>query len=519
MEEAVSKNPKPKTTTFNGAQIRKDLETLAPYAESIEDPSIKESLQNLMRYCLFSCERDFTTCKNSSMPPSQNPNRPKQSKKGTSNRKTGGQLGHPGHTMPLETPDDEQWCKIDMDALPPGHTYTLGTEETRQVIEIECRRKVIHYHLEVVFDENGKRYVADCPKFAKTRLQYGNSVTAEVIELTCLQMLPLERTSLYMRELFNISISEGTLVNKRTAIANRLEDFYIWVRRKLIAQAVIHCDETGCNIDGKQMWLHTVCSEEFFFFAVSEKRGVLASNKIGVLPAYQGVLVHDCFSSYFTFIQCEHSVCGAHLIRELEGAKDRESYSWATSMIKFFCDANEAKQQALDAATAKGLPLDATTDFGNGAIDKETFLGFQKRYRHILGSAETACGLNHKNLLKGSTKLPAGTKTKNLVRRLRERETEVLLFLKRGLVPLTNNKAEQALRMTKVHEKVSGCCRSIKSAEDLAIIRSYLYTCRAHGISSRDAIMTLLDDRLPEFIDLNENLPKLIVIQPDDKSS
>ena len=42
---------------------------------------------------------------------------------------------------------------------------------------------------------------------------------------------------------------------------------------------------------------------------------------IGVLPAFKGIMVHDCWSPYFGYA-CEHAVCNAHIIRDLKGISE-----------------------------------------------------------------------------------------------------------------------------------------------------------------------------------------------------
>ena len=51
-----------------------------------------------------------------------------------------------------------------------------------------------------------------------------------------------------------------------------------------------------------------------------------------------------------------------------------------------------------------------------------------------------------------------------------------------------NNPAEQAIRMSKLRIKVSGCMRSMTGAQIFCALRTYLATATRHGISALDAL-------------------------------
>jgi transposase len=84
--------------------------------------------------------------------------------------------------------------------------------------------------------------------------------------------------------------------------------------------------------------------------------------------------------------------------------------------------------------------------------------------------------------------------------RLRDYETEVLRFMTDTRVPFTNNLSERDIRMTKVQQKISGCFRSIQGAKIFCRIRSYLSTCKKHGIEPADALRLLFAGKLPNFV-------------------
>ena len=108
------------------------------------------------------------------------------------------------------------------------------------------------------------------------------------------------------------------------------------------------------------------------------------------------------------------------------------------------------------------------TQFGN----------FKLRYQDILAEADAKNPVVPKSGRPGRTKQSHAT---NLIWRLRTYEDDV--WRVDHLVPFTNNLAEQAVRMPKVKQKVSGGFRTKKGADIFCTIRSYLSTLQKQDIN------------------------------------
>jgi len=78
---------------------------------------------------------------------------------------------------------------------------------------------------------------------------------------------------------------------------------------------VVHADETGINIGGKRHWLHNASSNHWTLYYPHAKRGAEAMDEVGVLPNFQGTLVHDHWKPYYLY-RCVHALL-FHLLSKL----------------------------------------------------------------------------------------------------------------------------------------------------------------------------------------------------------
>src|SRR5262249_58905260 len=86
-------------------------------------------------------------------------------------------------------------------------------------------------------------------------------------------------------------------------------------------------------------------------------------------------------------------------------------------------------------------------------------------------------------------------KAANLLDRLDTESHQVLRFAFDWRVPFDNNTSEQAIRMAKIQQKISGGWRTALGAERFFAVRGYLSTAAKQGHNLLDAITRLFDGR------------------------
>lgn len=447
-------------------------------------PALRSAIEVILMLISLMVNQLTLNSNNSSKPPSSDPNRKKKPRNNGKGNKAGGQKGRSNTPLqPVDDPDEIQQIVLDPHSLPAGH-YQQMADEVRQVIDVDISRFVTEYRAEVWQDETGQRFVAPFPDGVNAHVQYGRGVKVNAVYQSQFQLIPYKRVEDYFADQLQMPVSSGSLYNFNEEAYRRLESFEHWLIQRLVESTLLHVDETSINISGKKHWLHCSCNALLTHYAVHEKRGKVAMDEIGILPHFRGLLVHDHWKPYYRYDQVLHVLCNAHHLRELERAWEQDHKQWAKRMKQLLLDIDQA------VAGAGGKLAGSEAD------------AYRSRYRKLLDAAEQESPPpDEKTRKKGQRGRLKRTTARNLLERLQNYEADVLRFMTDVSVPFTNNQGENDIRMTKLHQKISGCFRSMKGAQMFCRIRSYLSTCRKQGVSSSDALNLLFQGKWPAFME------------------
>jgi len=407
---------------------------------------------------------------NSNRPPSSDgPKKPKRKAAFTRRfkKQKGGQKGHEGKTLEMvDTADDYQnhyplhcCCGTDLSEV------SKYVKERRQVFDIPPPTLEVTEHINYacVCPDCQQEVSAGFPDNVAARVQYGNGVKSLVVLLNTGFKLPYGKVKTFFSDVFGYGLNESTQITAQQKCYVQLEASEQIIQQRLLdtnQSPVNHFDETGIGINGKNNWLHVCSNDLYTYLFVHPNRGKKALNNAdSLLPMYKGWAVHDCWKSYFLFDQCQHVICNAHIIRELQALKERGQI-WADRMRDLLLYAYDKSQQ------------------GTTLVDNFKFISNQyDRICKMADDEEPPPEYRHKG------KKAKQSKGRNLLNRLREYKDAVLAFAKHQIIPFTNNQAERDIRPLKIKLKVAGCFRSLDGAKRYARIQAFISTARKNNLN------------------------------------
>lgn len=430
---------------------------------------------------------------NSSQPPSSDgysKPTPKSLRK-SSGKMQGGQEGHKGKGMAITREPDEiktfipECCKGCPNAEKCASNYKCA--ETHYTYDIEVITKLIAYKIyacECPLREN-EEVTGEFPPEARGTKQYGTNIRAFIVALVTLGYVSVNRTKQIIEGL-GIPISGGTIQNMLHRCAEKLKDPVNRIRDKVAQLKVIHCDETGADVNGKLHWIHCLCDSKWSYCRIHEKRGSKAMEEIGILPNLDNcTLIHDFWAAYLSYVNVKHGFCNTHLERELIYAFEVTNQSWADKMnalLSEMCGKRNALKE-------KGYSAFAEEDLEEYYSRYDKYLEEGAQLNPITPNAEGKRGRTAKG------------KTRCLIDRMTVYREDILRFTVDWDVPFTNNEAERCVRFAKVKEKVSGCFRTIAGAEDFMSITSYIGTAKKHNVSVYEALQSAFSGTAMQLVE------------------
>ncbi len=321
-------------------------------------------------------------------------------------------------------------------------------------------------------------------------VSYGPRLNAAAVLLATEGNVPVERAAMLIAALLGVPVSSGFVARavERLAATRDAAGFDAAMRTALGAEDVLCGDERAVNVLGRDVddagralagTPHIVTvrtpAPGLVWYAPTHSRSSEAIEGLQILSGFRGYLVRDGYAGWY---QCDAQLAGvqeccAHLIRHLRGVVnlDPKVQAWAGRLIDLL---REAYREVAAARAA-----------GHDRLDADLLAALRARYDKDVewGRLTNRCrdwtdGAHHPGHV--------------LATRFATIADRVWLFATNVRIPWTNNACEQALRLPKRHQAVSGYWHTPATLAAYCRVRSYLVSASDHGLRAIEAITTAL---------------------------
>ena len=286
---------------------------------------------------------------------------------------------------------------------------------------------------------------------------FGKRVRAIATYMSVVQCMPYERLQAMFDTVFNIRISQGTLVNIVKEMLEKSRPAIALIEQLLKESRVVGFDESGCYCDGELnwSWIAQTVYLTLVFRATGRAAKVLEERFGDSLKKM--IAVSDRHGAYFKIDFLDNQICLAHLLRNLEYLNDLDKeQTWAK-------DVRQLLREAIHVRNEKPSEI----------IPSESWL---ERLDNLLKQ-----NLDH--LRKEFNELKRG---------MIKRRDNIFKFLEDPAIPPDNNASERGIRKLKIKQKISGIFRSKTGADAFHAIHSIADTAWKNGQSPLEAILTLV---------------------------
>lgn len=332
--------------------------------------------------------------------------------------KPGQKPGHEGISRILPANIDET-IEQELKTCPRCSSELGQPTETVEHIQediIPARVKVTRYrrhrywcpHCQKIID--APYHVAEVPS---SRIGPNALIQAAILKYN--HCLPYRKITEVLKELCGLSISPGALAQSLQRLSQWLNIEQQTILEAIRAGPLVHIDETGWRLDGKNHWLWAFVNEKLAYYRIERSRGRRIV-KDTLSDNYNGTIVTDFYGVYFN-LPYKRQKCLVHLLRELHKTAQHDTSE------KYQLYYKKIKRLVKDA-----IKLHDDRQNLKACVYQRKFTRIKRRLFMLLGT-----GYENKNL-------------DRIGKRFSKYWLDMLTFLKEKGVPWNNNLAERLIR-------------------------------------------------------------------------
>lgn len=362
---------------------------------------------------------------------------------------------HPGKSRPLpDIPRDVFRHDVIVETCPCGGVMTPTGRFSEHIVE-DIPEPRIEVHLY-------RRHVCRCGSCGSTAQGRndlavpGSHLGPRVKLLTAYARarlgISLGKTTALVEELYGLRFSTAAACGHLGWFAKRFDPVVTGLLDVLRTSDVVHADETGWRINGKNVWCWCFSNPTLAVFLIDRSRSAAVVRE-ALGDSLPGVLVTDFYAAYHA-IECRKQRCLVHLLRDLRKLRDELP---AAQVARHIRPVMELFQNAISLANRRGEMTPEEFELHAAAIKHR----FDETWWRQ--SIDPDC--------------------QRIYKRLRRHKDELLTFLEKPAVPPDNNAAERDIRSVAATRADGGINRTDWGAKAFGIAKSIVRTCRKNGLN------------------------------------
>jgi transposase len=248
-----------------------------------------------------------------------------------SEKKAGGQAGHPERSLSFLATLDESIVHAGQQVQPTAieHRQAVEIPPTREPQTEQQQYPVCRRHSRASFLHR-----------VHTAVRYRSRIGAIAVSLVPQQLWPWAGASEELEDPPGGEFCERTLPQQIKHATGQVK--------------MLHQDETGPDVAAQRLWMHVTTMRKSVHYQAHARRSHDPREATRILPDSCGISVHDGSGSSFR-CGCQHALCNVHLLRKPTCLAEEQGLRWAAKRKALLPDEeDQAHSSALASARQRG---------------------------------------------------------------------------------------------------------------------------------------------------------------------
>lgn len=335
-----------------------------------------------------------------------------------------------------------------------------------------------HEFYSYVCNNCGTIFHSQIPPNLKEAAPYGGELQALALSLTNTANAAMNKTSMFLSGITGgvLTPCDGYIAKLQARAAKHLLPFREELKRVLITRRIVYWDDTVIFILTKRACFRFYGDETIAYYTAHAHKDMesLDDDDILNLLTSDTTSMHDHNSINYNDKYCfENIECNQHLQRDCQKNTDDTCHPWSGRLKEQISVAIRERNDLI----ARG-----EISFSESYINE-----FHRKIDEYLENGWCENKADPGNY--------GAAFERTLLKRIAKYRRNYFLWLEDFTLPTTNNLSERGLRGIKSHMKIAGQFESVAAADNHALIRTYIETCRRNDINEINALKRLCEGK------------------------